>query len=639
MPIIWLIGCYCFLLVFMDNRIDYLLDSDMSSELVLARLLAEEGGIVSSKWYYSTEIRILNTQLVFTPLFNIFKDWHQIRVFGSAILYLILIVCIWYFCRYAKLKKYFPIIAAILILPVSRNYFNNVLTGLYYIPHIAASFFLFGLVFQFMECKRKKIRMLLLLGGGCVSVLVGMGGLRQLMVFFLPFTFAVLFMLYMYREELNKLWNDGKKINKWVNLAVVTCWIDICAAAGYLINSKLLSQWFSFMKYGHVKYSSFSMDSVIKVLNGLLNSLGFHADEMVFSFGTVYNLLCALFVVFLGYCIWNSIRHGKKQEIESQLVVVYFIIAVAVFFMLYAMTNMDYTDRYNLPIIAFAFPIMVKGLAHVKFKPIYKNMMFVFFCFTISICSLVSYKRYEQIDKTKELREITSVIKKMGLEEGYATFWNANVITELSSGRISVRDWGTAPDDLVDVNQTHQWLHLVEYDNTVPEGRLFCLFTKDQNEKFTLAKILGTNNIFYQTQSYVVYGFTSYEMLLKQLTSYTADFKDGKWLDRGQDVDGVRHVYQGGVSYGPYYLLYPGRYKIEFSGANLDKGKLDCVFTESNRRSELPMLNIVANSQMVSYEIDIEKTIRDVEFRLSNKSDQEISITGLSVTRIEGGKE
>lgn len=39
-------------------RFDHLIDSDMSSELVLSRLLADENRILSPNWYYSTELSI-----------------------------------------------------------------------------------------------------------------------------------------------------------------------------------------------------------------------------------------------------------------------------------------------------------------------------------------------------------------------------------------------------------------------------------------------------------------------------------------------------------------------------------------------------------------------------------------------------
>ena len=37
------------------------LDSDDSAEMILSELLSRSGEIVSKNWYYSTEIRVLNT--------------------------------------------------------------------------------------------------------------------------------------------------------------------------------------------------------------------------------------------------------------------------------------------------------------------------------------------------------------------------------------------------------------------------------------------------------------------------------------------------------------------------------------------------------------------------------------------------
>ena len=44
------------------------LDADMASELTLAQHLAETGRLISRDWLYSTEVRVLNTQLVFAPI-------------------------------------------------------------------------------------------------------------------------------------------------------------------------------------------------------------------------------------------------------------------------------------------------------------------------------------------------------------------------------------------------------------------------------------------------------------------------------------------------------------------------------------------------------------------------------------------
>ena len=67
-----------------------LLDSDASSEMVLANLLARQNRIVSADWFYSNELRALQTQLVYAPLFKIFANWHLVRFLGVVVLQTIL---------------------------------------------------------------------------------------------------------------------------------------------------------------------------------------------------------------------------------------------------------------------------------------------------------------------------------------------------------------------------------------------------------------------------------------------------------------------------------------------------------------------------------------------------------------------
>ena len=49
------------------------LDSDMAAEMIFSKLLAEEGKwLATESWYYSTEFRVLYTQILMEPLFYCF---------------------------------------------------------------------------------------------------------------------------------------------------------------------------------------------------------------------------------------------------------------------------------------------------------------------------------------------------------------------------------------------------------------------------------------------------------------------------------------------------------------------------------------------------------------------------------------
>ena len=153
--LLWAAACFALLVVdwccWAPNR----LDADMASEQLLANLLAQEGGVMSTNWYYSTELRVLNTQLVMAPLFRLFTSWHTVRVVGSVVLILLYLAARFWFGRSAKLKYSGLLGAGLLVLPYGALYRQYVLEGLYYIPHIAISFVVLGCAVRILRGGRR----------------------------------------------------------------------------------------------------------------------------------------------------------------------------------------------------------------------------------------------------------------------------------------------------------------------------------------------------------------------------------------------------------------------------------------------------------------------------------------------------
>src|SRR5699024_6458265 len=75
-PWIWLIVAYLGTILIMCICCRGYIDSDMSSEMILADLLNQEGGLLSTNWWYSTELRCFCLQLFLRPgLFLFPHNW------------------------------------------------------------------------------------------------------------------------------------------------------------------------------------------------------------------------------------------------------------------------------------------------------------------------------------------------------------------------------------------------------------------------------------------------------------------------------------------------------------------------------------------------------------------------------------
>ncbi len=84
----------CFAVV-LNRTFDRRVNADDAGELILSSLLAKEHRILTLNWYYSTELRVLNTQLVFAPLFfsncsePVLNSYHRalLRVLNRTMLF------------------------------------------------------------------------------------------------------------------------------------------------------------------------------------------------------------------------------------------------------------------------------------------------------------------------------------------------------------------------------------------------------------------------------------------------------------------------------------------------------------------------------------------------------------------------
>lgn len=136
-PWVWLTAGYFFTVAAFCLNGRHLLDSDMSSEMVLASQLNKEGNIFSTNWFYSTELRVFNTQLIYKIGLAFFPDWHMARSFSIAVLLLLFLACYLFLTKELRLGNIGVWTAGALIFPFSAIYENIVLYGCYYIPHIS----------------------------------------------------------------------------------------------------------------------------------------------------------------------------------------------------------------------------------------------------------------------------------------------------------------------------------------------------------------------------------------------------------------------------------------------------------------------------------------------------------------------
>lgn len=361
--ILLLCAAVCFALLVVDwccwapNR----LDADMASEQLLANLLAQEGGVMSTNWYYSTELRVLNTQLVMAPLFRLFTSWHTVRVVGSVVLILLYLAAWFWFGRSAKLKYSGLLGAGLLVLPYGALYRQYVLEGLYYIPHIAISFVVLGCAVRILRGGR---RLAPAAGMVLFSFAAALGGPRQLFILNIPLTVAAALLCWLDAPPADTL--RQKLANAWRTpggaLLVPTLAADAAALAGYLVNAKVLAEKYHFQDQGYVAFTGLNLDRLQWFANALLASFGWQEGK-VFSLAALFNLAAAALILFcFVFSVW-LVRGKARYPLGHRLVGAFFLAGAVCFALLYGLTNSGHSDRYLLPLAILSVPLLEIMLA------------------------------------------------------------------------------------------------------------------------------------------------------------------------------------------------------------------------------------------------------------------------------------
>ena len=134
------------------------------------------------------------------------------------------------------------------------------------------------------------------------------------------------------------------------------------------------------------------------------------------------------------------------------------------------------------------------------------------------------FKTYNDLvvqNNTYYKKEAMNVLYDNEIMNGYATFWNANVLTELSNGKIEVWSWGVESSDefrnMTSPDEIYEWLQLKDHKKERLEGKVFILLSNAEIASFPRREALESIPCFWYSDEYKMWVFESYEELVAQL--------------------------------------------------------------------------------------------------------------------------
>ena len=498
--------------VFLSGGTDNLINSDHSSELVLGKLLSEEGGILSTNWFYSTEVRVLNTQIVYKTLFHFTDNWHLVRYLGSLINALILVVCGGYLTFVMGLKKYIPFITGALLLPLSFHYFDIVLFGSYYVPHISITFVFLAFMFSILKAKKLYAKIIYTVLACLLAFVSCLGGLRQLCILFAPMMMAVVILLFIKREEFKTIKLKEAIKNPYIVFTGASVLTSVFGVAGYLVNEKVFRDIFSFHNFNYIHFTEFSFERIVQTVKGFFNIFGYITGDKVFSAQTIVNICSCLLLGFGAYSVYKVLKNHKDFSLTQIFVALFTATGFAVMFIMYGFTDFEYTHRYLIPTAVFVYISYVNLIGNINWKKSLKGLFVILLAVFMIFPSNATFEERGNTEGNKNLLQMAKIIVNQGCTEGYASFWNANVMTEMTDGLLEVRTWTTS-GNIEALDKYHNWLHVKDFGEKKAEGKVFLLFTADEYNNSNIVKYLANPAKTIKTSQYALLIYDSYDTI------------------------------------------------------------------------------------------------------------------------------
>lgn len=412
--------------------------------------------------------------------------------------------------------KYRYILALYIVGAHSIQYFNFVVAGAYYIPHIVISLLTLALLANIFKKNKIIITNVLLI---TLSFIAGLGGIRQLVILYLPLCVtSTLYLLYSQWHKI-KTFHVDVKSNSFL-VFISTIFMGIASVIGYVINILVLQKYFTFFNYANTTIGFASLEKISKILGGILHTHGLPYYKLPgMTIGTKIAMsIC--FVIWAALIIYSCLVLLKaiiKKHIhicdEHIFLFMFYIMALLIITLSFVFMNVTYKDRYLLPVSIFFVPVI--GIFLTDYKKVHtKKILLTILIFQIVFCTYSNIRIANSDTANNELIEIVKVLDSNESYTGYASFWNANILTELSDGKIEVWDYGD--NKQFNISSMYQWLQLKNHTYKHPENSVFVLLTTEEIKKFNLDYLDSTKEI-YRSEKYIVYLFKDYEELSSTL--------------------------------------------------------------------------------------------------------------------------
>lgn len=479
-----LIICAIIYWIFLYNNLEYLTDSDQASNMIYAKMLLEEGSLFSKNWYFSTYVDLLNMDKFQAIWFLFFNNWKVVHLLTNISVSITFFFSFLYVCKLFGVKN-IPWLSFLVMGSLSYSYYFFAVSFNIYALYMLIGLLSFGLLVDFLK-KEAFVKSLLLF----ILVFIGSaGGIRNITTIYVPAMILLFLVLVMQKLDIECKNTPNK--NTIIKALII---MFIASLSGLLFNKLVLCGLTGFESTS-LSLTRELLNNVVEIfrdlfINGWLLLLGISGKDVI-------SIFCFILLIIIVIWCFKTIIHFKKDFFKTFLVLYFVLSACIVCATFFVSAAFSFESRYLLQ--SFIFLIVIVGLAIGSLKQRYINYVVYGILFLCVVFRTNIYAKQELVlYNNQEIIEISQILSEENIDSGYASFWNGNVLTELTNGK--VESWTFLNEEEFsnglknDINDPHEflyeWLQKKEHFTEFPKNNFYLVIDKSYNSLLNTEEVL-----------------------------------------------------------------------------------------------------------------------------------------------------